>query len=78
MEINKEDKVEIEKQLHSKMELSKGLYLGDIDNLMKTVESQMPVVEHEQLYRWELEKQGKIYLAFLILGILITLLGILI
>lgn len=78
METNKTVETEIEKQVHSKMELSKGLYLGDIDNLMKTVETQMPVVQHEQLYKWELEKQGKIYLAFLIIGILITLLGFLI
>lgn len=78
MQINNEDKIEIEKQLHSKMELSKNIYLGDIDDLMKTVENQMPVVQHEQIYLWELEKQGKIYLSFIFIAFLMLMLGFLI
>jgi len=69
---------EIGKQLHEKMELSKGVYLGDIDDMMKTVEKQMPIIENDQIYLWELEKQGKIYLIFMILGLMMIALGVLI
>jgi len=69
---------EIEKQLSDNSEFSKGVYLGDIDDMMKTVEKQMPIVDNDQLYLWELERQGRIYLIFMILGLLLTVLGILI
>lgn len=71
-------KEEVEKQLHSKMELSKGVFLGDVDDMMKTVEKQMPVVQHDQIYLWELEKQGRIYTVFMVLGLMMVALGVLI
>ncbi len=78
MEIDTPMRQEIERQLHNKMELSKGIYLGDIDDMMKTVETQMPIVSHEQIYLWELEKQGRIYLVFMVLGLMMVALGVLI
>lgn len=69
---------EIESQIHDKMELGNGVYLGDMDNLIKTVETQMPVVQDEQIYLWELEKQIRIYLTFLGISILLIVLGVLI
>ena len=75
MEIDTPVRAEIEKQLHEKMELSKGIYLGDIDDMMKTIEKQMPIIDHEQIYLWELQKQGRIYLVFMIMGILMLILG---
>jgi len=73
-----EQNQEIEKQTHSNMELSKGIYLGDMDNLIKSVESQMPVVQDEQIYRWELEKQFRIYIVCMMVSILVIMLGVLI
>lgn len=78
MEIGNDAKQEIQKQIHDKMELSKGIYLGDIDDMMKTVETQMPIVDNEQIYLWELQKQGRIYLIFAIMGIMMAILGVLI
>jgi len=71
-------KKELERQLHSKMELSKGIHIGDIDKMLETVEKQMPIVNSEQIYLWELEKHSRIYLAFVVLGILLIALGVLI
>ena len=67
-----------EKQLHDKLKLSKDVYLGDMDNLLQTVESQMPIIGDEQIYKWEVDKQEKIYLAFTIIGLLMLILGVLI
>jgi len=78
MEIDTPMREEVEKQLHSKMELSKGVFLGDVDDMMKTVEKQMPIVQHDQIYLWELEKQGRIYTVFMVLGLMMVALGVLI
>jgi len=78
MEINTPVRAEIEKQLHEKLELTKGIYLGDVDDMMKTVEKQMPVIDTDQIYLWELQKQGRVYLIFMIVAILILILGYLI
>ena len=78
MEIDKPMTDEIQKQLHGKMQLGQGVYIGDIDDLMKTVENQMPIVDNEQIYLWELEKHGRIYTVFMVVGILIAILGALI
>lgn len=78
MKMDNKMKQEVESQLHDGMELSKGVYLGDIDNLMKSVETQMPVVQDEQIYLWELQKQIRIYISMMAIATLIILLGVLI
>ncbi len=71
-------KKELDRQLHNKLELSKGIYIGDMDKMLETVEKQMPIVNSEQIYLWELEKHSRIYLAFVVLGLMLIALGFLI
>lgn len=73
-----EHEAEAEKQLHDKLQVAHGIYIGDVDKMLESVEKQMPIVETEQIYLWELDKQGRIYLAFVILGIMMVALGLLI
>lgn len=75
-----EDDIEelpFEKQGHKMMKLGKGVYLGDIDKMLETVERQMPIVNTEQIYLWELERHERIYLAMTVLGLLMLAMGFL-
>lgn len=73
-----QEKMFFEKQGHKMMKLGEGVYLGDIDRMLETVEKQMPIVNTEQIYMWELERHERIYLAIVILGLLMIALGLLI
>jgi len=73
-----EEITHFEKQGHKMMKLGEGVYLGDIDRMLETVERQMPIVNTEQIYLWELERHERIYLAMTILGLLMLALGVLI
>lgn len=53
------------------------LKIRDMDKLLQSVEAQMPIVNSEQVYRWELMTHERIYLVFTMLGVLITALGML-
>lgn len=53
------------------------LKVRDMDKLLQSVEAQMPIVNSEQVYRWELMTHERIYLVFTMLGVLITALGML-
>jgi hypothetical protein len=53
------------------------LLIRDMDKLLQSVESQMPIVNSEQVYKWELVKQMRIYLVFTMVGVLLTSLGLL-
>jgi hypothetical protein len=52
--------------------------IRDMDKLLKSVESQMPIVNSEQVYKWELMIQMRVYLVLTALGTLLTALGVLI
>ena len=52
--------------------------IRDMDKLLQSVEAQMPIVNSEQVYKWELMTQERVYLVFSILGVLLTSLGMLI
>jgi len=73
-----DDMAVAQRQLHEKLELGKGIYIGDMDKMLETVEKQMPIVNSEQIYLWELEKGERIYIALAVIGLLLIALGFLI
>lgn len=58
------------------MKDDKGLYIDDLDRLMRRVTEGLPMLDSEELYLSELSIQGKIFMACMVSGILMLILGL--
>lgn len=45
------------------------VYFWDMDDVLRRVADNVPIVDTERLYQWELETQRKVYMALIALGI---------
>lgn len=52
-------------------------YIGDIDQIMRRMSAQVPIIDSDILYLDEMGIQEKIYLATTVLGLLMLLFAIL-
>lgn len=48
--------------------------LGDIESIMQSISKSIPMIDEEVLYKFEYEKQKKIYLFFAFIGMVMILL----
>lgn len=55
----------------------KPIYFGDIDDVLRKVAENVPFVDTERIYLWELDTQGKVYLAIIALSIIMVIFAVL-
>lgn len=48
--------------------------LGDVDAMEKAISNAVPMIDEEVMYKYECDHQGRIYLAFFLVGFLMVLL----
>lgn len=49
----------------------KTLKFGDIDETLQKVADQIPMVDTDRIYLWELQTQERVFILFMIIGILL-------
>jgi hypothetical protein len=55
----------------------KPVYFGDIDEVLRKVAENVPFVDTERIYLWELETQGKVYMAIIVLSLIMVVFAVL-
>lgn len=54
------------------------MFFGDIDRALERVSRQMPLVDRDMVYLWELELHEKVYILLIVVGMMMFALAVMI